>query len=110
MDIIGVSVDFTNDYTYDALNRLTRITQVDGDGGGPHGVSDKRIDLAYDAAGQYTSIARYEDLNAAFHVATASVVITPIESLIDKESHSRRRPQSVPVACNVRGESRHGQL
>ena len=71
-DIISVSVDFQNDYTYDALNRVTQITQLDGDGGGPNGVSNKRIDLAYNAGGQYTSISRYEDLLGNLLVATST--------------------------------------
>ena len=42
--------DFENTYSYDALLRLTRIEQ-DGQSGGAS-VSEKRVDLAYNAAGQ----------------------------------------------------------
>ena len=45
--------DFANEYTYDALNRLTSLTQqsavtVHTD----HAVAEKRVDYAYDLAGQ----------------------------------------------------------
>ncbi len=46
----------TNAYTHDALNRTTQITQT-----GP-GISDKRVDLAYNDIGQFASINRYADL------------------------------------------------
>ncbi|MFO0871611.1 MAG: pre-peptidase C-terminal domain-containing protein [Pirellulales bacterium] len=41
--------------TYDALHRLVRVTQTVGGTG-------HRVDLAYNAAGQFTSLQRYQDL------------------------------------------------
>ncbi len=56
---IGGTADFLNTYTYDALDRLTRVDQVGQSGG--NSVAEKRVDLAYNAIGQFTSIARYKD-------------------------------------------------
>src|SRR5690606_31756193 len=54
---IGSTADFVTDYSYDALQRMTRIEQQDVGGG--NAVADKRIDLAYNAAGQFSGISRY---------------------------------------------------
>ncbi|MGE3407544.1 MAG: Calx-beta domain-containing protein [Pirellulales bacterium] len=53
--------DFLNTYSYDNLNRLVQITQEGQSGGNT--VAEKRIDLGYNAGGQYTSISRYKDLD-----------------------------------------------
>src|SRR5262249_49496148 len=45
-----------NGSTYDALNRMTRITQSGT------GVQEKRVDLAYNDLGQFASINRYANL------------------------------------------------
>jgi RHS repeat-associated protein len=63
---VSASGDFENDYTYDALHRLTRIEQSGAS------VSEKRIDLAYNAAGEYTTISRYEDLAGTQLVASST--------------------------------------
>jgi len=48
------------------LNRNIRITQTcQGSGAGSHFVPDKRINLAYNAIGQFTFISRYENVNAS---------------------------------------------
>jgi RHS repeat-associated protein len=62
--------DFENVYSYDDLLRLTRIEQ-DGQTGGAS-VSEKRVDLAYNAAGQFATITRYEDLAGTELVATTT--------------------------------------
>jgi YD repeat-containing protein len=46
--------DFLNTYTYDDLYRLTRVTQAEQSGG--NSVSEKRVDFAYNALGQWSSI------------------------------------------------------
>ena len=46
----------TNAYTYDILNRVTRLTQSGT------GVTGKRVDLTYNAASQMTGLNRYGDL------------------------------------------------
>ncbi|WP_370623551.1 peroxidase family protein [cf. Phormidesmis sp. LEGE 11477] len=50
-------------FTYDALDRVTRITQSG------NGVADKRIDLSYNAASQMTGLSRASDLAGAQTVA-----------------------------------------
>jgi RHS repeat-associated protein len=56
----------TNAYTYDILNRATRITQSGT------GVTSKRVDLSYDAASQMTGLNRYGDLAGTVSVANSS--------------------------------------
>jgi YD repeat-containing protein len=56
----------TNAYTYDILNRATRITQTGT------GVQTKRVDMAYDAASQLTGLNRYQDLAGTATVANTS--------------------------------------
>jgi RHS repeat-associated protein len=57
----GFDDDFVNTYTYDNLGRLTRVEQQGVQGG--NAVAEKRVDFAYNAASQYASIARYDDLD-----------------------------------------------
>ncbi|MEQ8786495.1 MAG: Calx-beta domain-containing protein [Pirellulaceae bacterium] len=61
LEVIGASLydDFNNTYTYDNLQRLTKIEQTGVTGGNT--VAEKRVDFAYNAAGQYTNVARYKD-------------------------------------------------
>ncbi|MEM6471894.1 MAG: RHS repeat-associated core domain-containing protein [Planctomycetota bacterium] len=76
------SDDLTNEYTYDALSRMTSVTQTGtaasgdggggdspgGFGGGPGGpgggtsavVADKHVTFSYDSTGQFESIVRYD--------------------------------------------------
>jgi RHS repeat-associated protein len=63
--------DFKTNYTFDALHRMTRIEQTGQSGGNT--VAEKRIDLAYNAAGLFTEIVRYKDTDggSANEVATA---------------------------------------
>ena len=51
-------------YAYDGLNRLSRVTQSG------QGLSDKRVDLAYNQNGQYTQIQRFSDLTGLNQVIT----------------------------------------
>ena len=62
--------DFLNAYTYDNLGRMTRVTQ-DGQSGG-NSVEEKRVDLEYNALGQYASITRYADVAGTLLVATTT--------------------------------------
>jgi hypothetical protein len=66
---VGGAADFANSYVYDNLNRLARIDQAGQTGGA---VAEKRVDLAYDAAGQWTAITRYADAAGTGLVATGS--------------------------------------
>lgn len=67
---IGSTADYRTQYTFDNLNRVTRITQQDQPGGNQ--VADKRFDFAYNAAGQTTSLNRYADLAGTESVATTT--------------------------------------
>jgi RHS repeat-associated protein len=67
---LGGTLDFFNSYTWDALGRLTRLEQSGQLGG--NGVPDKRVDLSYNAVGQFTTIERYEDLAGTQLVATSN--------------------------------------
>jgi hypothetical protein len=69
---IDTTADFVNQYTYDALHRMTRIEQSGQSGqSGGNAVAEKRIDLSYDAASQWQTITRYADLAATKLVATS---------------------------------------
>jgi YD repeat-containing protein len=66
---IDTTADFMNQYTYDALHRMTRIEQSGVTSG--NAVAEKRIDLSYDATSQYQTITRYADLAPTKLVATS---------------------------------------
>jgi RHS repeat-associated protein len=53
----------TETFTYDALDRVTRITQSG------NGVTEKRVDMTYDAASQLTGLNRYSNLAGTQNVA-----------------------------------------
>jgi len=55
-DTIAGAVGGLNSYTYDGLDRVTRITQSGLN------VTDKRVDLAYNPLGQFSSLQRFHDL------------------------------------------------
>lgn len=57
---IGTTADFTNDYAFDHLDRLTRIEQHGSLLG--NAVSEKRVDFTYDALSRFDTITRYADL------------------------------------------------
>lgn len=68
--LIGSDKDFANTYTYDNLQRMTRVTQEDQSGGNV--VADKRIDFAYNALGQFSTINRYASTNTSEFVASST--------------------------------------
>ena len=51
---VGETADFVNNYAYDSLGGITQVTQPHISGG--NAVAEKRVDLAYDANGQYNTI------------------------------------------------------
>ena len=67
---IGGTADFVNNYAYDSLGEMTQVTQSGVSGG--NAVAEKRVDLAYDADGQYNTITRYADLAGTELVATGT--------------------------------------
>jgi hypothetical protein len=64
-DTIGTQLTGTLNYTYDRLDRLTKLTQSGV------GVSAKRVDMTYDAAGQMTGLNRYSDILATSLVVSS---------------------------------------
>jgi RHS repeat-associated protein len=64
---IGANADFKNTYAYDNLNRMTQVIQQSQSGG--NAVAPKRIDFAYNAAGQFTQIDRYQSTGTSNNVA-----------------------------------------
>ena len=79
----GYVDDFANEYTYDNLQRLTRLDQAGVVDGNP--VAEKRIDLAYNALGQFTEIARFKALagGSGNEVATTAYEYDSIARLTD---------------------------
>jgi RHS repeat-associated protein len=65
LSLISGPDDFTNHYTFDGLGRVTSIEQSG------NFAADKRVDFAYDRAGQWDTITRYADLAATQLVATS---------------------------------------
>jgi RHS repeat-associated protein len=61
--------DFVNGYGYDALGRMSRITQ--GANGGSS-VAGKRVDFAYGVIGRYSVIDRYADVSGTSLVAKST--------------------------------------
>jgi len=66
---VGGTADLHNHYGYDHLHRVTQIEQKSQTAGNT--VAPKRADLHYNVAGEWTGIARYNDL-----AATQTVVET----------------------------------
>jgi RHS repeat-associated protein len=64
---IGGVDDFVNNYTYDPLDRMTRVVQTDVVGG--TSVADKRVDLTYFRDEKYRTVTRYADTVGAEFVA-----------------------------------------
>ncbi|MFN0054799.1 MAG: hypothetical protein ACKV0T_21720, partial [Planctomycetales bacterium] len=67
---VAGTADFLNNYSYDALDRMTQVKQQGQSGG--NSVANKRVDLAYNAAGAYSSISRYADLTGTNLVASTT--------------------------------------
>ena len=77
----GFVDDFQNTYTYDNLRRLTKIEQTEAASG--NAVADKRVDFAYNAIGQFTTITRYDDLAGTGEVATTTYAYDQLARLTD---------------------------
>ncbi|MBI1187738.1 MAG: hypothetical protein GC206_10505 [Alphaproteobacteria bacterium] len=68
-DTIGGQAAATTAYGYDAVNRMSRITRSGS------GVAEARVDLTYDAAGQYGSWTRWSDAAGTRAVASTAFTI-----------------------------------
>ncbi|MEO1684060.1 MAG: RHS repeat-associated core domain-containing protein [Cyanobacteria bacterium J06631_12] len=66
IDTIDGTLGGTTAYDYDALDRMTRITQSGDD------IRDKRVDFAYSPVGQFETISRYSDLTGDSPVVTTT--------------------------------------
>ena len=80
-DTINGSMRGTNAYSYDALNRLTALTQSGNQ------VSDKRVDFAYNNLGQFSSIDRYANLSGTPLVNSSTYTYDTLNR-IDRVGHS----------------------
>ena len=67
---IDGTADYLNTYSYDSLGNETRVTQQ-GQAGGD-AVAEKRVDMNYNADGQFTSIDTYADLADTENVVSAA--------------------------------------
>ena len=81
-DTINGAAGGTNAYAYDALDRLTRLTQSSAPGAASP-VAAKRVDFAYNALGQYTTIARFSNLTGTQAVAASSFAYDALGRLTD---------------------------
>lgn len=59
---IGTTADFANNYTYNLLNQLTGLSQTDQAVTGANAVADKQVGFAYNDAGQFTQLNRFNHL------------------------------------------------
>jgi len=84
-------------YQYDALNRMTGITQQGAAGSNPGSVADKRVDLGYNALGQFSSINRYSDLTGTQLVIGTDYQYDALNRLINM-SHAPGSAPGSPVA------------
>ena len=66
---LGQSADLRNEYAYDALQRVARITQS---GTGGNAVAPKRVEFSYDDGSQFDTIPRYADTGGTQLVAASA--------------------------------------
>ena len=76
-DTIDGEVGGTNAYIYDALNRVIEQSQSG------NGISDKRVDFAYNNLGQFSSINRYADLMGNQLVTSSTYTYDELNRLTD---------------------------
>jgi YD repeat-containing protein len=74
-DSINGTPSGTNTYTFDPLNRITRMQQSGT------GVTNKRVDYAYNAVGQTINVKRFSDLAGTQPVAETTHTFDPLNRL-----------------------------
>ena len=67
---VAGTLDFLNNYSYDAGSEVTQIKQQGQTGG--NSVAPKVVTLTYNADGQYSALNRYANLAATQLVATST--------------------------------------
>jgi hypothetical protein len=95
---IDGTADFVNDYQFDALHRMTRVTQHDVGYASSVPVAEKRVDLAYNALGQFAGITRYADL-AATVLVTTSTFDYDTNARLTSLAHTRADDTSINVSA-----------
>jgi RHS repeat-associated protein len=88
LTLMNGSLSGTNTYTFDPLNRVTRMQQSGT------GVTNKRVDYAYNAVGQPINVKRFADLAGTQSVAETTHTFDPLNRLTTI-NHSRG---GVPLA------------
>ena len=83
---IGASNDLVNSYTFDNLGRMTRVEQSGPQSG--NAVAPKRVDFAYDAAGQWNTITRYANVAGTQLVASSTYTYDDVSRLTEL-SHAK---------------------
>jgi RHS repeat-associated protein len=83
--IVGETADFKNTYVPDNLQRIVQVTQH---GNGGNTAAEKRMDFAYNEAGQFEKISRYANVAGTEHVATSFYLYDPMGRL-KQLSHSK---------------------
>lgn len=82
MDTIDGVIGGINEYSYDALNRLTTLTQARAVGSMVT-ISEKRVDIKYNGQGQLASLSRFGDMAGLQLVATTSFTYDTLNRLMD---------------------------
>ncbi|MCB9940713.1 MAG: hypothetical protein H6823_20945 [Planctomycetaceae bacterium] len=72
----------TNTYSYDALDRMIRVTQASATGSA-NATQDKRVDLVFNTLGQFTTLSRFSDLAGTQAVAATSFTYDTLNRLTD---------------------------
>ncbi|MFN0020615.1 MAG: putative toxin, partial [Pirellulaceae bacterium] len=79
---VASTADYKNEYSYDNLLRLTQMDQI-AQGGG-NSVASKRIEFAYNAIGQFISIARKHKPSGSWvEIATTELAYDTLSRLTD---------------------------
>src|SRR5690349_15321711 len=84
---IGGTDDFVNDYSYDHLSRLKKVTQQDVVSGNT--VADKRVEFSYNLAGQFDTITRHANLSGSSQIVATSTYVYDLAGRLDYLLHEK---------------------
>jgi YD repeat-containing protein len=82
----GGTADFLNTFTYDNLNRMTRVDQT-GNGGAT--VANKRVDFTYNALGQFSTITRQVKPSSTWNEVATSTFTYDTRNRITALDHKK---------------------